>query len=110
MGSLNSGKTTKVVGLKGKRRRSTAPKGMSRADDLIAFWANRQYHRSLTYDDPKHGKRRVTFATTRNFDDEGADSMPTVLMCGPMVCSRLMVFDMDHMVVEKKVRMIFVDR
>lgn len=81
-------------------------------DKAIEIACNKSFHRSLVVPaSGDHGPLRVTYATTRNFENrEDAATLPTVLFHEGMMASRLMVLSIDHIAETSGVRFIFVDR
>ena len=56
---------------------------------------------------PEHGKLRITFSTTSNFEDM---SLPTILFCAPLFGSRWASLEVDCLARSMGVRVINVDR
>jgi len=52
----------------------------------------------------------VSFATTSNFNDPGADDMPTLFIHGPMVASRYFLAGYDYLAGKVGVRVVLMDR
>ncbi|KAI9687397.1 MAG: hypothetical protein M1820_010466 [Bogoriella megaspora] len=77
-------------------------------DKSIKILCARHLHRVLTIDaTDSHGRLRVTFSTTSNFDNA---SLPTMLFIGPMFCSRWHAVDLDRLACEDGIRVICSDR
>lgn len=74
----------------------------------ITMLANRCYHQCLWIPaTEKHGKLRVTFATSSNFDN---DDLPVMLFVPPQFCSRYHIVEMDHLAQAAGVRLLGADR
>ena len=97
---------------------------LSPTDYALTHAANRCFHQWTTYPSPdsepagertQPGERRrtqlrVSFATTSNFNDPGADDMPTLFIHGPMVASRYFLAGYDYLAREVGVRVVLMDR
>ena len=57
--------------------------------------------------DELHGKLRVTYATTTNWEDE---TLPVVLICPPMFGGRWMILQFDHLAKQNGLRIVCFDR
>ncbi|THZ15475.1 hypothetical protein D6C89_09709 [Aureobasidium pullulans] len=84
----------------------------SAKDDAIAFASQKCFHRSITIGPTSaHQKLRVSFATTSGFDDDdGKNGLETILFCGGMGASRLLLYRFDALAKKEGVRVIFIDR
>ncbi|THX24982.1 hypothetical protein D6D10_10013, partial [Aureobasidium pullulans] len=83
----------------------------SAKDDAIAFASQKCFHRSITIGPTSaHQKLRVSFATTSGFDDDGKNGLETILFCGGMGASRLLLYGIDTLAKKEDVRVIFIDR
>ncbi|THY13804.1 hypothetical protein D6D01_08267 [Aureobasidium pullulans] len=85
----------------------------SAKDDAIAFASQKCFHQSITIAPTSaHQKLRVSFATTSNFDDDGEDrnGLETILFCGGMGASRLLLYRVDALAKKEGVRVMFIDR
>ncbi|KEQ78591.1 hypothetical protein M438DRAFT_350338 [Aureobasidium pullulans EXF-150] len=83
----------------------------SAKDDAIAFASQKCFHQSITIDPTSaHQKLRVSFATTSGFDDDGKNDLETILICGGMGASRLLLYRLDALAKKEGVRVIFIDR
>ncbi|THY02793.1 hypothetical protein D6D03_04835 [Aureobasidium pullulans] len=83
----------------------------SAKDDAIAFASQKCFHQSITIDPTSaHQKLRVSFATTSGFDDDGKNDLETILFCGGMGASRLLLYRFDALAKKEGVRVIFIDR
>ncbi|THY93835.1 hypothetical protein D6C92_05180 [Aureobasidium pullulans] len=83
----------------------------SAKDDAIAFASQKCFHRSITIDPTSaHQKLRVSFATTSGFDDDDKNGLETILFCGGMGPSRLLLYRFDALAKKEGVRVIFIDR
>ncbi|THV76831.1 hypothetical protein D6D29_08400 [Aureobasidium pullulans] len=84
----------------------------SAKDDAIAFASQKCFHRSITVGPTSaHQKLRVSFATTSGFDDDdGKNGLETILFCGGMGASRLLLYRIDALAKKEGVRVIFIDR
>lgn len=83
----------------------------SAKDDAIAFASQKCFHRSTTIGPTSaHQKLRVSFGTTSGFDDDGKNDLETILFCGGMGASRLLLYRFDALAKKEGVRVIFIDR
>ncbi|THZ60110.1 hypothetical protein D6C85_09871 [Aureobasidium pullulans] len=83
----------------------------SAKDDAITFASQKCFHRSITIGPTSaHQKLRVSFATTSGFDDDGKNGPETILFCGGMGASRLLLYRFDALAKKEGVRVIFIDR
>lgn len=85
----------------------------SAKDDAITFASQKCFHRSITIGPTSaHQKLRVSFATTSGFDDDDDDKngLETILFCGGMGASRLLLYRIDALAKKEGVRVIFIDR
>jgi len=84
----------------------------SAKDDAIAFASQKCFHRSITIGPTSaHQKLRVSFATTSGFDDDDdKNGLETILFCGGMGASRLLLYRFDALAKKEGVRVIFIDR
>ncbi|GAB1735066.1 hypothetical protein NU219Hw_g134t1 [Hortaea werneckii] len=77
-------------------------------DEAIAVVCRANFHRVLWLPEtPAHGKLRVTYSTTSNFDN--AD-LAAILFCGPMFGNRWNALMIDRMASAHDVRVICADR
>jgi len=77
-------------------------------DKALAFVCAEEFHRCLWLPETQdHGRLRVTFSTTKNFDQA---SLPAMLFVGPMFGSRYNSIDINHLAAECGVRVICCDR
>ncbi|THV98063.1 hypothetical protein D6D26_06481, partial [Aureobasidium pullulans] len=77
----------------------------SAKDDAIAFASQKCFHQSITIGPTSaHQKLRVSFATTSGFDDEGKNGLETILFCGGMGASRLLLYRFDALAKKEGVR------
>lgn len=77
-------------------------------DNAITFCSNIYYHRSLHIPaSSSHGKLRVTYATTTNFENA---ELPVVLFCHPMGAARYLIFGFEEAARREGVRVVIVDR
>lgn len=82
----------------------------SAKDDAIAFASQKRFHRSITIGPTSaHQKLRVSFGTTSGVDDDKND-LETILFCGGMGASRLLLYRIDALAKKEGVRVIFIDR
>lgn len=83
----------------------------SAKDDAIAFASQKCFHQSITIGPTSaHQKLRVSFGTTSGFDDDGKNGLETILFCGGMGASRLLLYRIDALAKKEGVRVIFIDR
>jgi len=96
----------------------------SPSDYALTHAANRCFHQWTTYPSPdskpagertQPGERgrtqlKVSFATTSNFNDPGADDLPTLFIHGPMVASRYFLAGYDYLARKMGVRVVLMDR
>lgn len=92
-----------------------SPSSLSPTDYALTHAANRCFHQWTTYSTPdsEPGERtqlKVSFATTSNFNDPGADDMPTLFIHGPMVASRYFLAGYDYLARKVGVRVVLMDR
>jgi len=90
----------------------TTAETSSPQDYALTITSQRCFHQWTTYPDPTgSGKQfKVSFGTTTNFDQAGADRLPTIFILGPMMCSRYFLVSYDYLAVKMGVRLIFMDR
>ena len=91
----------------------------SHKDAALAFASRKCFHQSIrlpSVGSLRGNSLRVSFATTSNFDhgderDGGSGGeLQTILFCGGMGASRLMVYRLDALARRKGVRVVFIDR
>lgn len=87
------------------------PLSSSPSDYALTLSANRCFHQWTTFIAPDDGKQlKVSFSTTSNFDDDGAERLPTIFIHAPMVASRYFLVWYDYLARKKGVRLILMDR
>ncbi len=91
---------------------NTEPPPLSSTNYAVTHAANRCFHQWTTYPSPEgEGTTlKVSFATTSNFNDPGADDMPTLFIHGPMVASRYFLAGYDYLARKVGVRVVLMDR
>jgi hypothetical protein len=78
-------------------------------DLATTFCSDICFHQSIHLPaSPEHDNLRVTFATTRNFDESA--ELPVVLFCHPMGAARYLIYMFEEVARIEGVRVLIIDR